>query len=160
KGTTFEIHLPRHVPDVAPAKTAPGVAAGTAPTPRAGETVLLVEDELSILKLAARVLRGEGYTVLEAASPDEAIRLAGEHGDQIHLLLTDVIMPGMNGHDLANTLLSTRPQLKRMYMSGYSAGVMAHRGLLHEGAAFIQKPFLINDLQVKVRQTLDADLAL
>jgi DNA-binding NtrC family response regulator len=96
-----------------------------------------------------------GYTVLKAHTPVEAIRLAEEHIGQISLLVTDVVMPGMNGRDLAKILLSRYPKLKRLFMSGYTANVIAHHGVLDEGVYFIQKPFSIQSLAIKVREALD-----
>ena len=102
-----------------------------------------------------RRLRNQGYTVLAANTPGEAIRLAREHADPIHLLMTDVVMPEMNGLDLANTLVSVNPRLKRLFMSGYPSNVIARQGVLNEGMHFIQKPFSGEALAVKVRQILD-----
>ena len=97
----------------------------------------------------------QGYTVVAAGTPGEALRLAREHRGNIHLLMTDVIMPEMNGRDLAKRLLSFYPQVKRLFMSGYTADVIAHQGVLEEGTAFIQKPFSMADLAAKVREALD-----
>jgi DNA-binding response OmpR family regulator len=114
-----------------------------------------VEDEPTILTLTTEVLERQGYTVLPASTPGEAIRLAGEHAGQIHLLMTDVVMPGMNGRDLARNLLSLYPTLKHLFMSGYTADVVAHHGIVDEGVNFLQKPFSIGDLAAKVREVLD-----
>ena len=150
-GATFEVYLPRFVGTI-PIEVPPvaGAAAGTC-----WETILLAEDEPSILKLASKVLTTAGYTVLAAATPEEALRLAAEHSGEIHLLLTDVVMPGMNGQELARALLSLRPKLLRLFMSGYPADTMAESGFLPEGVSFIQKPFVVADLRAKVRETLD-----
>jgi DNA-binding NtrC family response regulator len=121
-----------------------------------GETVLIVEDEASILRLAKRILDRLGYTVLEATTPGQAMDLAQEHAGHIHLLITDVIMPEMNGRDLANQLHSLYPDLKVLFMSGYTADVIAHRGVLDEGINFIQKPFSLKDLAVKIRAVIDS----
>ena len=94
--------------------------------------------------------------MLTAGTPGEAIRLAGEHTGEIHLLLTDVVMPEMDGRNLAKKMLSLYPNLKRLFMSGYTADVIAHRGVLDEGASFIQKPFSIKELAAKVREALGA----
>jgi CheY-like chemotaxis protein len=96
-----------------------------------------------------------GYTVLAADTPDKAISLAGEHAGKIHLLITDVVMPEMNGHELANHLLALYPNLKVLFMSGYTANVIAHHGILDSGVQFIAKPFLKKDLADRVRETLD-----
>jgi PAS domain S-box-containing protein len=120
-----------------------------------GETILLVEDEPSILKLVKKILDSLGYKVLVAETPKEAIRMAKEHAGEIHLLVTDVIMPEMNGLELANYLQSLYPDLRRMFMSGYTANAIAHHGVLDQGVHFIQKPFSKRDLAIIVRKTLD-----
>jgi CheY-like chemotaxis protein len=125
-----------------------------APAEHGHETILLVEDEPMILDLAVDMLKTLGYTVLSAATPGEAIRLAQEHSGQIHLLLTDVVMPEMNGRDLARNLLSLYPDLKRLFMSGYTANVIAHHGVLDAGVHFLQKPFSIGELATKLREAL------
>jgi two-component system cell cycle sensor histidine kinase/response regulator CckA len=151
KGTTFKICLPRYA-----GKTVGASAEGPAEVTHGGpETILLVEDEPSILKLGKTILEGLGYRVLAAGTPGEAIGLAEKHAGEIHLLMTDVVMPEMNGRDLAKKLLSLYPSLKRLFMSGYTANVIAHHGILDEGVYFIQKPFSINNLAAKVRETLD-----
>ena len=92
--------------------------------------------------------------MLTAATPAEAIRLAGEHAGDIHLLITDVVMPEMNGQELAERLIAMKPGLKCLFMSGYTADVIAHRGILDEGVNFIQKPFLLQDMAAKVGEVL------
>ena len=151
RGTTFRIYLPRHA-DKAGAGSNTRPAAPAAP---GKETVLLVEDEPAILNIGKTMLERLGYHVLGAATPGEAIRAAEDHSGEIHLLMTDVVMPEMNGRDLAKNLLSIYPNLKRLFMSGYTADVIAHHGVLHEGVDFIQKPFSMNELSAKVRQALD-----
>jgi PAS domain S-box-containing protein len=150
-GTTFTIYLPRYVGKDAQARPE---AAGE-PAQRGQETILLVEDEPSILNVATMLLTRQGYTVFAANTPNEAIHLAGEHVGEISLLMTDVVMPEMNGRDLARNLLSLNPNLKCLYMSGYSADVIAHHCVLDEGVHFIQKPFTMADLAAKVREVLD-----
>ena len=132
-GTTFTIYLPPHVGEAEPAR-ADGAAH---PAQRGHETILLVEDEPVILELTKMLLEKQGYTVLAASRPGEAIRLAREHTGEIHLLMTDVIMPEMNGRDLARNLVSVYPHLARLFMSGYTADVIAHHGVLEEGVFFI-----------------------
>jgi len=151
-GTTFTIYLPRHLGSGirAPSEHAPEAAV------RGHETILVVEDEAAILSLSARVLEQQGYTVLAAGTPGEAIRLAHEHGEAIDLLMTDVVMPEMNGRVLARNLLALYPDLKRLFMSGYTADVIAHHGVLDHGVHFIQKPFSVQALAAKVREVLDA----
>ena len=116
---------------------------------------LLVEDEKSIRVTAALFLEALGYTVLGAEAPDQALRLAAEHPGRIHLLITDVVMPGMSGGDLARQLATNRPQMKRLFMSGYTANVIAHRGVLDEGVEFLGKLFTRDELAAKVREVLD-----
>ncbi len=120
-----------------------------------GETVLLVEDDPSILTMAKGMLERSGYTVLDAGDPGQALRLAQGHGGPIHLLMTDVVMPQMNGKELALQMRALNPEIKVLFMSGYTANVIAHRGILDEEVHFIQKPFSIRDLTVKVREALD-----
>jgi signal transduction histidine kinase/CheY-like chemotaxis protein len=152
KGTTFKIYLPRHA---AKAEQI-GQESPTAPAARGHETILLVEDEPAILKMTTTMLERLGYCVLAASTPGEAMRLAKQHSSEIHLLMTDVVMPEMNGRDLARNLGSLYPDLKRLFMSGYTANVIAQRGVLDEGVHFIQKPFSTLDLATKVREALDS----
>jgi CheY-like chemotaxis protein len=116
--------------------------------------VLVVEDEPALLMMAKMMLGKLGYHVLAAGSPGEAIALAEAHESAIHLVITDVVMPEMNGRELADWLQSLYPNLKVLFMSGYTADVIAHRGVLKEGVHFIQKPFSIKDLAVKARDVL------
>jgi signal transduction histidine kinase/ActR/RegA family two-component response regulator len=150
-GTTFNIYLPRH--DVASglmhAEGAEVLAVG------GPETILLVEDEQAILEMTTTMLKMQGYTVLPANTPDAAIHMAEEHNGEIHLLVTDVIMPRMNGHDLAEKLLPYYPDIKHLFMSGYTANVIAHNGMLEVGVNFIQKPFSMQDLATKLREVLN-----
>jgi CheY-like chemotaxis protein len=152
-GTTFQIYLPA-------LETAEDAAATGAPpaTPRArtGETVLVVEDESAILRLSTMMLEALGYTVLTASAPAGAVDLAQRHAGPIHLLITDVVMPDMNGKELARQLLAIRPDARVLFMSGYTADVIAHHGVLDPGVQFIQKPFSMHDIGTKVRQVLDA----
>ncbi|MBW7934329.1 MAG: response regulator, partial [Gemmatimonadaceae bacterium] len=151
QGSTFRIHLPRFTMAGSPA------VSGAEPEPTHGghEVILLVEDEPGILTLAARMLGRQGYHVLRAGTPTDALQLAREHVGDIHLLLTDVIMPEMNGRDLADRLTALRPGLRRMYMSGYPADVIAHHGVLDSGVHFLQKPFTQEQLLHRVRVALD-----
>ncbi|MBU1565125.1 MAG: PAS domain S-box protein [Proteobacteria bacterium] len=151
QGTTFKIYLPRHGGNAAP--TPNQDAAGLVVL--GNEVILLVEDEPMILNMTTTMLELHGYKVLPAASSGEAIRLAQEHASDLHLLMTDVVMPEMNGRDLARNLLSFCPKLKCLFMSGYSANVIAHQGVLDEGVHFIQKPFSLDDLSAKIREILD-----
>jgi PAS domain S-box-containing protein len=153
QGTTFKIYLPRHS---AKAVRYPEKRQDK-PKERGQEIILLVEDDQAILGLTTRMLEREGYTVMAAGTPGEAIRLANEHAGDIHLLMSDVVMPEMNGRDLAKNILSLYPQLKCLFMSGYTANVIAHQGVLDEGVNFLQKPFSKGDLAVKVREVLDRE---
>ena len=132
KGTTFRIYLPRH----AGGADRTEARGGTEMPSGHGETVLMVEDDLSILDLARRMLEEQGYAVLDAPTPSRALELAERHADRIHLLLTDVVMPEMNGRDLADRLQASYPDLKVLFMSGYTANVIAHHGVLEPGRAF------------------------
>jgi signal transduction histidine kinase/DNA-binding response OmpR family regulator len=153
QGTTFKVYLPRHAAGTASlSETVPDWSAE-----RGDETILLVEDEPAILKMTANLLERMGYTVIGAKTPREAMRLAEAHAGVIHLLVTDVVMPEMNGCDLAEHLLSLRPKLKCVFMSGYTADVIAHQGVLDAGVHFIQKPFSTKDLAAKLRQALGAE---
>jgi two-component system, cell cycle sensor histidine kinase and response regulator CckA len=111
------------------------------PRVHGNETILLVEDEPTILNMTTTILQRLGYKVLGAGTPSEAIRLADDHSVEIHLLLTDVIMPEMNGKILTEKLTINRPELKCLFMSGYTANVISHHGVLEDGVHFIQKPF-------------------
>lgn len=149
-GTTFTIYIPRYRDNVLPAaRTVAGdiIPSGT-------ETILVVEDEPMILKMTVQMLVGQGYHVLAAASPWEAIRLVKENIGSIDLLMTDIIMPEMNGRDLVKQLITISPNIKCLFMSGYTASVIAHHGVLDEGVHFIQKPFSMSDLGGKLREAL------
>jgi CheY-like chemotaxis protein len=151
QGTTFSIYLPRHEGVVEK-----GPLDGAQEALRRGhETILVVEDETAILSVTRTMLERQGYTVLAANSPAEAVRLAREHEGQIHLLVTDIVMPEMNGRELAKYLTTIYPQLRHLFMSGYTASVIAHHGVLDSGVPFIQKPFSMKELTAKVRETLD-----
>jgi PAS domain S-box-containing protein len=151
RGTTFRIYLPRHIGKAEQIqKEGP-----QEPVIRGRETVLVVEDEEALLELGKIMIEKQGYRVLTAGTPGEAIRLAEEHPGEIHLLMTDVVMPEMNGRELARKMLSLYPNLKRLFMSGYTADVIAHHGVLDDGVHFIQKPFSRQDLAAKVREALD-----
>jgi two-component system, cell cycle sensor histidine kinase and response regulator CckA len=125
------------------------------PAEHGSETILLVEDEPAILEMTTMMLSGLGYTVVVAATPGEAIHLAHEYRGRIDLLMTDVVMPEMNGRELAGNLLSHYPDLKRLFMSGYTANVIVHHGVLDEGVHFLQKPFSMKDLGGKLREALE-----
>jgi CheY-like chemotaxis protein len=155
KGTAFKVYLPRDLAATAAASWPHGVprlARGT-------ETVLVVEDEESLLKVAARTLGAAGYSVLTAANGGEALLICSQHTGDIHLLLTDVVMPRMSGRMLAEELVKIRPTLKVLYMSGYTDDAIVHHGVLAAGTPFLGKPFSAADLTTKVREVLDEGLA-
>ncbi len=150
QGTTFHIYLPRHLGQKEHQELAEDVpTAGVAQ-----ETVMIVEDESAILKLGKRMLEKLGYNVLAALSPTEALRLAEEYPGDIDLLLTDVVMPQMNGRDLARKLIDLYPNMKRIYMSGYTADVIAHQGVVDKDVHFIQKPFTMREMASKLQEVL------
>jgi two-component system, cell cycle sensor histidine kinase and response regulator CckA len=151
KGTIIRIHLPRYEGAVTktPAAVAPEIQRSR------GETILLVEDEGAIMTLATRMLETMGYRVLAADNPHQALHLVTKDQGQVHLLITDVVMPGMNGGELADQLRVLCPEVKVLFMSGYTADVLAHRSILDEDLNFIQKPFSSRDLAQKVRSALD-----
>ncbi|MDY6904727.1 MAG: transporter substrate-binding domain-containing protein [Thermodesulfobacteriota bacterium] len=153
EGTTFRIYLPRPLETLESFQT---VDFTDIPKSR-GETALVVEDERSILTLSQKMLESLGYSVIVARTPAEAITLAGESARDIDLLITDVIMPEMNGRELADQLNLLHPRLRVLYMSGYTANVIAHHGVLDEGVHFLQKPFSKRDIAIRVREALDSD---
>jgi CheY-like chemotaxis protein len=150
KGTTFTLYLPRYE---GPAALAAPEVEVKAPMPGA-ETLLVVEDEPALLKLNTMLLEKLGYTVLPASTPDQALHWAREYAGQIHLLVTDVVMPQMNGRDLVQELRSRAPHLRCLFMSGYTADIILDHGVLPEGVSFIQKPFTVAALAAKVREVL------
>ncbi len=152
KGTSFKIYLPRACAEAAEAL----VAAEERPL-HGTETVLLVEDEEAILGFGHAILTQYGYTVLTARTPGEALALARRHEGPIHLLITDVVMPEMNGKELKNRLATLLPDLKVLYMSGYTANVIAHHGIIDEGVHFLAKPFSPKSLARIVRDILEQE---
>ena len=150
-GSTFKVYLPRV--EAGPAATSRSEEATA--LPRGSETVLVVEDEPAVRSVAVRVLSGLGYQVLEASSGLDALQVAATWGQMIHLLLTDVIMPEMNGKALAEQLTALYPALKVLFISGYTDETISHHGVLEEGVAFLQKPFTPSRLAHKVREVLD-----
>jgi len=150
-GTTFKIYLPRWEGE------AEGSTGGATQSLRGTETVLVVEDEPSILSLAQRFLEDQGYTVMTARTPMEAIGMVHENRGPIHLLLTDVVMPGMNGKQLQARISEILPKIRTLFMSGYTADVIAQRGVLEEDVEFIQKPFSMTTLTQRVREVLDRE---
>jgi PAS domain S-box-containing protein len=151
EGTTFKIYFPRYYGESAKRETE-----AEAMDVSGDETVLIVEDQAELLELAKNSLEEYGYKVLTALSPGEGILLCEAYQDEIHLLLTDVVMPTMNGKDLRDRIQEIKPKIKTLFMSGYTANVIAHRGVLEENIEFIQKPFTPHGLAKKVREVLDS----
>jgi two-component system cell cycle sensor histidine kinase/response regulator CckA len=148
RGTTFTIHLPRiDEPSAAEVHEGPMPSKGS-------ETILLVEDEAALRAIAREILEEHGYRVIEAGGANEAIEIVNRHPEPIHLLLTDVVMRGMNGRALAESLAAARPGLRVLYMSGYTDDVIAHSGVLEPGTLLITKPFTALALLGSVRQAL------
>jgi CheY-like chemotaxis protein len=154
QGATFKIYLPvseiaqseRQELPVTPAANLSG-----------SETILLVEDDRQVRQLSQVILNKQGYRVLVAKNGPQALAVLAGHTGPVHLLLADVVLPGMNGRELFNQLSEQLPTLKVLYMSGYTDEVIAHRGVLEEGVNFIQKPFSVHALAAKVREVLDED---
>jgi PAS domain S-box-containing protein len=150
KGSTFKVYLPRTGGAAEPLP--PRVSA--AETLRGTETVLVVEDQAEVRKLTLSMLASRGYQLLEAANGNEALSLVERYPSPIHLLITDVVMPGMTGRELAAQLLARRPSLKTLYTSGYTADTIVHQGVLDPGVAYLPKPFSPAQLAAKVREVL------
>jgi two-component system cell cycle sensor histidine kinase/response regulator CckA len=125
--------------------------------PHGVETILLVEDEKAVRMLAVEFLRRYGYSVIEAPHGSEALSACRQHQGPIHLMVTDVVMPGISGRELARRLGPLRPEMKVLYMSGYTDNAIVHHGVLDEGVHYIQKPFSMELLAIKVREVLDKD---
>jgi CheY-like chemotaxis protein len=152
-GTTIRIYLPAS----SGAETGRSDAPAEAVPLGRGEAVLVVEDEPAVRLLAVTMLQKLGYVAEEAATPEEALRMVRARAGGVRLLITDVVMPGMNGRELADRLRSEHPELKTLFMSGYTADVIAHRGILEQGVHFLQKPFSIKDLAERVHAALGGD---
>jgi two-component system cell cycle sensor histidine kinase/response regulator CckA len=151
RGTTFRVFLPR-MTEVARADAAPS---GAEPVPRGTETILVVEDDADVRVLASRILEALGYAVIPAASGEDAIAAAKARRDGIDLLLTDVVMPGLNGRQVANQIAPIHPRCRVLYTSGYTDEAIVHRGVLEDGIAFLAKPYTPVALGLKVREVLD-----
>jgi DNA-binding NtrC family response regulator len=151
QGTTFKIYLPRLTEDAVPDQRERRVE----PIARGDETILLVEDEPGILDIAEQMLENCGYRVLTAATPGEAIAIVGECADEVHLLISDVVMPEMNGPELRMKLSTISPRIRCLYISGYPTNVIVRHGVLKAGVHFLQKPFTLEALAGKVREVLD-----
>jgi len=123
--------------------------------PCGSETILIVEDDKEVRKLAVRILTRQGYSVLDGSYGDEAFDVCRQHKGPIHLLLTDVVMPGLDGRALSESLSKLHPEMKVLYMSGYTEDTVIHRGVMEKGMNYIQKPFTVSGLINKVREVLD-----
>ena len=155
QGTIFKIYLPRYLgPEAAAQEENPP---HELPGDEGPKTFLVVEDEPANLQIFKTMLERMDFHVLAAATPGEAIALARAHPDSIDLVITDVVMPEMNGRELVKRLLTSHPGIKRLFMSGYTANVIAHHGVVEEGINFIQKPFSRKDLLAKINQVLGQD---
>jgi two-component system cell cycle sensor histidine kinase/response regulator CckA len=150
EGTTFSLYFPK-IEDCAEAA---GSNTAFARLPRGSETILLLEDDLGVRKLARQMLLGQGYMVLEAPNWREAVRLCEEHRGPVQLLLTDVVMPGMSGPAAAEHLRPLRPEMRVLFMSGYANNAVGDHGILHRSVAFLQKPFTHDELVQKVQEVL------
>jgi two-component system cell cycle sensor histidine kinase/response regulator CckA len=152
KGTTFKIYFPRAEGEVAWMPAEKRLEAES----RGSETVLVVEDEASVRNLACRILRDRGYTVLDAPDGRAALAIIRKYDGDIHLVLTDVVMPGMSGSELISQISDGRPDTKALYISGYTDSAIVHNGTLDSGVAFLQKPFTVDGLARKIREMLDS----
>ena len=150
QGTTFKLYLPL----VESANHPLEIAATEAEARKGTATILVVEDEEMVRELICKTLATYGYNVLEANNALHALTLAEEHKEGIDLVLTDIIMPQMNGHKLYQQIVASYPNIKSLYMSGYTDNVIAHHGILNRGINFIQKPFTVQSLIQKVRDVL------
>jgi two-component system, cell cycle sensor histidine kinase and response regulator CckA len=148
-GTSFKVYLPRLDRCASPEESRIGVV-----TERGDETILLVEDQKSVRSFTKAALKASGYHVIEASDGDEAIAVAERYVEEIHLVLTDVVMPGISGKESSERLKEVRPNLKVLFMSGYTADVIAQRGILDRSVAFLHKPFSPVELAAKVREIL------
>jgi len=151
KGTTFKIYIPRFEGDREKTKLKESAEIKMS----RGETVLVVEDEKDVLELCIYMLEGLGYKVIAAKSPKEAIKEVNEYKGDIHLLLTDVVMPEMNGKELSAIIKDIKPHIKCLFMSGYTSNAIAHNGIIQDDIIYIQKPFTLYELSVKLREALD-----
>jgi CheY-like chemotaxis protein len=155
QGTTFKVYFPQSEEELAPAAARP--ARKHRKPARGEETILLVEDDAALKGLISKALQKYGYAVWEAANGDEALAICDKKRGPIHLLLTDVVMPQMGGRELAERLAQLRPEIKVLYMSGYTTNAVVHHGVLDAGINFIQKPVKILSLIQKVREVLEAE---
>ena len=151
KGTTFKIYLPATLDE----REAETPSQGTRRSSRGNETILVVEDDAAVRNVVIDMLEGSGYTILEARNGDDALRICREHAEEIHLLLSDVVMPGMSGRELAGRIGEINPGLKVLFMSGYTDNAIQQHGVLEPSIAFIEKPFSVVELTCKIREVLE-----
>jgi two-component system, cell cycle sensor histidine kinase and response regulator CckA len=154
-GTTFKIYLPKIEDEVAAEVIDRRLDSGA--SPRGSEVILLVEDEKGVRELARQYLEMSGYTVLEAEDGHTAIELSAMHAGPIHLLMTDVVMPGISGRELAERISRSRVGIKVLYMSGYTDQAVVHHGILQSDAVLLQKPFNMAALASKLREILSVE---
>jgi DNA-binding NtrC family response regulator len=151
-GTTFRMYLPRVEEPLEPTVSGPVAA----PVARMSATVLLVEDEAALRSMIGEILAEAGYTVIGCGTPEEALAAARDHHGPIQAMLTDVVLPGAGGGDLAARVAALRPGLRVLYMSGYTDEAIVHHGMLDAGTHFVQKPFTANVLLRRLRDLLEA----
>ena len=152
RGTTFKIYFPR-----VEAKADKSAEINKIDRrPKRTKTVLVVEDEFAVRGLTVRILKKQGYTVLEASNGKDALSVAREYADKIHLVITDVVMPGMSGKDLVTQIETLRPGIKSLYTSGYTSNAIVHHNILDSNVDFLQKPFNADALLSKVGELIDS----
>jgi CheY-like chemotaxis protein len=151
QGTTFKLYFPRTTDMAGPVTILPV----TGKTSQGSETILLVEDEQRVRTFAATILRSKGYTVLEAPNADDALHLSHGYAGHLDLLVTDVVMPGLSGKELADRLAGHRPSIKVLFLSGYPDRLIIRQGVKADGTHFLQKPYTSEVLTAKVREVLD-----
>jgi PAS domain S-box-containing protein len=150
-GTTFQVYLPRNLDQ----QESSGPPRGAVKPPTGRESILVVEDDPAVMQLVERALAAQGYQVTAALGPEAAMRCSSEHPGTFDLLLTDVVMPGMSGVELARRLMASRPGLRLLYMSGYTADLIAEHGVIEPDVAFLAKPFTLGEMAIAVRNALD-----
>jgi len=155
RGTSFKVYLPRIEEETAVPSLEPPPQFRA--TPRGSETVLLVEDEKGVRELAREYLQMIGYNVIEAENGYAALELASMHAGKIHLLMTDVVMPGISGRELSERVKTVRPDIQVLYMSGYADQAVVHHGILKSDAVLLQKPFTLSALALKLREILGCE---
>jgi CheY-like chemotaxis protein len=153
-GTSFKIYFPRMPGENSKSRTAQAVST---PSEGGSETILLVEDEQMVLNLTASILRDAGYRVVTASTPKRALETMVHQADPIHIMITDVVMPGMSGPTLANKIVAEYPEMKLIFMSGYTNAAAVGNRFIQPGSAFLQKPFSPDTLKAKIRELLDGD---